>query len=141
MESKNHVRVDEELLEFDDDLRCYNDSPFSGIGYENYPNGNLKTETLYKDGFQHGLSREWYPTGEIKSEFFWKKGSRYSKRQEWHRNSNIKSIANYEWGIELDNKEWDENGNLIKSEIIDPNSPNYFLLLKYREINHENKND
>lgn len=54
----------------------------------------------------------------------------------WHPNGSVKSIAHYEFGLELDYKEWDENGQLIDRRELDPNDP---LLLKLRRIYDENE--
>ncbi len=133
--AKNN-RIEEDMLEFDDDVKCYNGVPFTGIGFEKYPNGNLKSETPYEDGFQSGTSREWYSTGQTMCELEWKKGARFSKRKCWYQNGVVKSVSNYEWGIELNYKEYNEKGELVTDRELDPNSPDsqYAVLLKFRQV-------
>ncbi|BAH45442.1 toxin-antitoxin system YwqK family antitoxin [Brevibacillus brevis] len=127
--------VDEEMLDYDDDIRTYCDQPFTGIGYVKYPNGVTKRETHYKDGFPHGFRREWFPNGKIQTEYELRRGKVHGRRTYWHSNDSIRSIGHYEWGVELDYTEWSENGELIEKRKLDPESPdsNYKILLKFRE--------
>ncbi|PCN42172.1 hypothetical protein B9C88_22340 [Brevibacillus laterosporus] len=127
--------VDEEMLDYDEDIRTYYDHPFTGIGYIKHPNGVTKRETQYKDGLPHGFRREWFSNGKIKTEYELKRGRVHGRRTCWHSNNSIKSIAHYEWGVELDYTEWNENGELIEKRKLDPESPdsNYKILLKFRE--------
>jgi antitoxin component YwqK of YwqJK toxin-antitoxin module len=43
------------------------DTPINGIVYSRYPNGELKSSILYKDGVKKGFEIEYYEDGEIKS--------------------------------------------------------------------------
>ncbi|WP_028590068.1 toxin-antitoxin system YwqK family antitoxin [Paenibacillus massiliensis] len=134
--------VDEEMLDYDDDLRIYDDELFTGIGYSNHPNGVIKRKTNYKNGLPHGIRKEWYSDGEIQSEYELKRGRIHGCRTCWHSNGSIKSIAHFEWGIELDYTEWDQNGKLIEKRELDPKSPdsNYDVLLKFREYYSKQEN-
>lgn len=130
------LRVEESELEYDGDLRCYDDLPFSGVGYEVYQNGALKAETTYVDGLPSGACREWYPDGKSMSEIECKKGMKFGLCRHWSSNGSLRSEAHYEWGIELDYAEWDETGKLVLERKLDPESPesNYGILQKFRRV-------
>jgi antitoxin component YwqK of YwqJK toxin-antitoxin module len=112
--------VDEELLKWDEDVVCYNGKPFTGVGYERHPNGAIIRETPYKNGFPHGIIREWDPTGQLIFEGECKNGKAHGRFTYWYPDGTVKSIAHYEWGVQVDYKEWDEEGRLIKDERKDP---------------------
>jgi antitoxin component YwqK of YwqJK toxin-antitoxin module len=63
------VRVNEDLFDFDDDVRLYEGKPFTGIAFGEYPNSKLKRELPYKDGFPEGLCREWHSNGQLEREW------------------------------------------------------------------------
>ena len=44
----------------------HNNKLYSGIGFEVYPNGNLKYESNFKDGRYHGLQKGWHENGQLK---------------------------------------------------------------------------
>jgi antitoxin component YwqK of YwqJK toxin-antitoxin module len=101
----------------------------------------IKSETIYKDGFQFGLSQEWYPSGQLKWEFYWKKGERFSESKEWHPSGKLKSLKKIEWGIQISYDEWDEIGNLVETDRIDSRPGDYSLLERFRQINIEKQSD
>ena len=129
-------RVSEDQLEFDEDIRCLDGKPFTGIGCEYFPDSTLKSETPYKDGWVHGLAKEWYPGGQLLSECHCRRGVKFGRYREWHPNGELKIDANYELGIELEYLEWDEGGELKKQRKLDPDSPNsnYKSLQKLRSV-------
>jgi antitoxin component YwqK of YwqJK toxin-antitoxin module len=131
-----YPRVNEDLLDYDDDLRTYEDEPFTGVGYARFPDGKLRSETSYRNGLPHGLVKKWDSSGRILSECECRRGMKYGRYREWHPNGCLKIDATYEWGIELSYSEWDEAGELLQTRVLDPNAPdsNYKILLKFRKI-------
>lgn len=138
----NDNRVNEDSLEYDDDMRMYNGTPFTGVGYETYENGNLKSETTYLNGFQNGISKEFYPDGNLKSEHILRNCEPFSHSTYWHSNRVMKSNAQYEWGIEIEYKEWTDRGELVINRKLDDSSSDsqYGLLEKFRKVYGENRN-
>ncbi|CAH2214824.1 toxin-antitoxin system YwqK family antitoxin [Tepidibacter aestuarii] len=116
--------INVELLEYIycGDMLFYKEKPFTGLRYELYPEGQLRSLTPYENGFNNGICREWYTTGELMCEYESKRGVNNGSKTYWHQNGLIKSIANYELGIELDYKEWNGKGNLVKSRKFDPDN-------------------
>ncbi len=62
-----------------------------GLHKEYYDNGNLKSEVIYRNGTQEGIAKIYYPSGRLRSEGIFKNGKI------------------------IDIKEFDENGNFMKS--------------------------
>ena len=89
------LRVLDDLLEYDGDVRLWNGKPFTGIGYDEYPNGQLEYENNYRDGLPVGLQREWFPNGQIKKEVHAISGLGSSKVTIWHANSQIQLNIGY----------------------------------------------
>jgi antitoxin component YwqK of YwqJK toxin-antitoxin module len=119
------IIFDEALLEFNDDQRIYNGNPFTGVAYEEYPNGILKREITYKDGFENGLCRDWYPSGQLKCEWNALRGRAKGKLTKWHENGTIKAISEHDFGLELKYQEWTSDGQLVTARQIDTNSNLY----------------
>jgi len=131
-EKNSDLRVREDDLGADGDIVLYNGVPFTGIGYDLHPDGKLAHEVAYKDGFPDGVWREWYVSGQTKLESECRKGLKHGRTTYWFPNGAVKSVANFELGIKLNGKEWNEAGNLVKEYEILPGSPNYKLLESFR---------
>jgi antitoxin component YwqK of YwqJK toxin-antitoxin module len=135
--------VAEDALEFDGDLRCLDGVPYTGSGVDYYRSGGVRAVTNYKDGFEHGLVCEWDEGGRLQRECHARRGMKYGAEKTWHENGKLKSEANFEWGVELDYVEFDENGGLVKRRVLDENSPDssYKILLKFRAAYAKNAGD
>ncbi len=93
--------------------------PFSGIAYELYPEGNIRGYTEYNEGYQYGDDVTFYPSGRLQ------RYSRYTNTEnyiyEWYENgtvsfikqNNRKDVPHY-----YRNKEYDENGSIIKQSVV-----------------------
>lgn len=119
------------------DAILYNGVLYTGIGYELYGNGNLKSLSYYKDGYEYGVTKRWYIDGTLKEEEEMLHGQKNGKNTIWHQNGKVNSIAMYEYGIELEYQEWDEDGNLLAQRVMDEKDPSslYNALVKLRDIN------
>jgi antitoxin component YwqK of YwqJK toxin-antitoxin module len=126
-------RINEELLDYDDDQSLHEGLPFTGIGYLEYPDRSLKKESIYVDGYEQGLCREWYPNKQLKREWTADHGTAVGEVKTWYEDGKIKSIALYEFGIEILFKEWDERGILTAKREIDINSELYEYLMTKRD--------
>jgi antitoxin component YwqK of YwqJK toxin-antitoxin module len=79
-----------------------------------YKNGNLKSETVYKDKSTINRNeKEWYENGKIKNEIGYKKDKMHGKLRRWYKNGQKESECEYfegephgRWSF------WDENGQL-----------------------------
>ena len=78
-----------------------------------YPNGRLKYEAFNRDGSREGKFTAWDSNGGL-----WYQGYEYHGKPEstltyWHPNGKMKSQALFRDGIQLERKDWDENGRLL----------------------------
>lgn len=108
--------------------------PFTGLTYELYDNGNLIYYSFYKDGFSHGDEMWFYRSGNIKRIEYKKYGRVRGKDEIWYESGKVKSLAEYEFGVCLNYKEWDEDGKLI-NEKIEPTENEKKRLLREKEWN------
>jgi antitoxin component YwqK of YwqJK toxin-antitoxin module len=113
---KDLPRVLDEQLEYDDDINLLNGVPYTGIGYQKYPNGQLEYESIYREGLPEGLQREWFPSGQLKSECHAVRGLGPSKIITWYESGQVQSMALYDIGIMIEQKEWGEDGELLKDK-------------------------
>jgi antitoxin component YwqK of YwqJK toxin-antitoxin module len=123
--------------EWDDDILCYDGVPFTGMVQDRYPDRVLESEEHYRDGFVQNY-KKWYPTGKLKEELLCLLFSPYSVCKYhksihtcWHPNGSVKSICHYEYGLEVEYNEWDEEGKLVENRMRDPNDK---LWVKLRKI-------
>ena len=128
-------RVKASELEYPGDGFYYlNQIPFTGIAIT-YSKGNWEKSAIsYEEGLRSGPTVEWYQPGQkmIESSYF--KGALHGRAQEWHRNGQLAEDGEYEYGITLWEKNWDENGVLKKDYVLKESDQNYQSLLKYRQI-------
>ena len=127
-------RVNEEDLDWDDDVRVLGGTPYSGIAFLLYPDGSRKREVTYQNGFAEGNCREWHLNGNLKREWFAERGRATGKIKEWHADGTVKSIGEYEFGAELQYDEWDESGDLSIHRQIDENSELFKYVQRMRGL-------
>jgi antitoxin component YwqK of YwqJK toxin-antitoxin module len=126
------MRVSLELLEYDDDVRTLDGKPFTGIGFDVYPDGQLRSEVPYIEGFAEGIYREWHPNGVLKEEWQACHGCAEGIVKTWHDNGVIRSEEEVQFGAELAFDEWDREGRHIASRRIDEKSELFKYLLVMR---------
>ncbi len=108
------LRVPEDELETDLDwLTVWQGQPFTGIVYAVTPDGQLG-EIEYVAGVQHGLARDWYPSGQLHSEDTYVNGQARGLCREWFENGALKKEQVIENAILLQERIWDEAGNLLR---------------------------
>lgn len=107
-------RVDCEEMGWDCDMRTLDGKPFTGVGFENCPNGVLGFEATFVNGFREGLVRYWYPNGNMETEFYAVRGQAVGTVLNWHSNGILKSLTRVEFGMELECFEWNVAGELIE---------------------------
>ena len=115
-------RINENELDWDDDVSVFHGIPYTGIAFSTYPNGALKREFPYRDGFHEGHCREWFENGFLKREWISKRGRAEGEIREWHPTGTIKSIGIYEFGAEIEFTEWSPSETIILRRKLDENS-------------------
>jgi antitoxin component YwqK of YwqJK toxin-antitoxin module len=129
------MRVSYDELDYSDySVYTYEDQPFTGMAYENFPNGHLLAEDSYVEGVRQGISKKWYPSGVLYYECYYKYGALHGICREWYENGVLKSDFLYEYGILVKGKSFGEDGNLTKDYHIKDDDPNLEILKKYRSL-------
>jgi antitoxin component YwqK of YwqJK toxin-antitoxin module len=130
------ARVEGDDLEWEGQLQTWKGEPFTGIEVWRFPDGVIDSESTYKDGLKDGLSRTWDEHGQLRSQFTCRLGAMYGNCRKWHANGRLAEDGNYEWGVRLNEKEYNEQGTLINEFVMDPADPTsqYRILLKFRDV-------
>jgi antitoxin component YwqK of YwqJK toxin-antitoxin module len=126
------LKIHEDALEYEDDALVFNGQPFTGIGYAKFQNGKLRREVKYVNGFPEGCCREWYENGQVSKEWVAEKGVAPAKTMEWYENGQMKSLCLREHGIELEYKEWKDDGEISVERTLKEGSPMHKVLLRNR---------
>lgn len=128
-------RVEGDDLEWEGQLQTWNDEPFTGIEVWRFPSGAIESETTYRDGLSDGLSRSWDEQGRLRSQFTCRLGAMHGNCRKWHGNGQLAEDGNYEWGVRINEREYNEHGALISEFALDPADPSsqFGILLKFRE--------
>jgi len=87
--------------------------PFTGIAYELHPNGQVWSEVEMMEGMENGIVRQWYASGKQRLDGYGKQVERYSWSKEWFENGVLKRVSISEWNVQIKEKIWDEQGQLI----------------------------
>jgi hypothetical protein len=117
------VNIDDVVLV--DDLYEYQDRPFTGRAREYSPDGVLIGELDFVDGMLDGDSRGWYPSGQLKDEEHFRANGRHGLAKEWYESGKAKRETLFEHSIVVRDREWDENGNVIRDYVLDENAPQF----------------
>lgn len=132
--STQSKRVYEDDLHYENDALTLDGEPFTGIGYAEFPNGKLRREVTYVNGFPEGHCCEWYENGQISKEWIAERGVASSKTTEWYENGQIKSLCIREHGVELEYKEWSKDADLVTERNLVEGSPMHQVLLRMRKL-------
>jgi antitoxin component YwqK of YwqJK toxin-antitoxin module len=127
-------RVHEDNLHYENDALVLSGELFTGIGYADFSNGELRREVHYVNGFPEGLCREWHENGQISKEWLAERAVAPSKTTEWYENGQIKSLSLREHGVELEYKEWSQDGELVVERALVEGSPMHQVLLRMRQL-------
>jgi antitoxin component YwqK of YwqJK toxin-antitoxin module len=126
------ARIPDSELEFDDELIYrWHGSLFTGVGYEDVPGVGL-SEISYRCGVQEGPARDWYPSGVLKAESHFHDNVLHGITREYAENGILTKESFQEYGILVNRRERDENGDMIPTFALDPADQAYNLLERYR---------
>ena len=121
--------VDEDDLDWDEDVSVYEGAPYSGRARQFFPDGSIKRELVYVDGFGLGRCREWYPSGRLRREWNATRGVPEGEVREWHENGSLKSVSLIEFGAEVRFTAWNSAGDLVANRELSGDSE----LMRYIE--------
>lgn len=126
------LRIPEEELDEEGDRRLFQGKTFTGVAYDNFPDGSPACEIDFQDGLPHGIWREWRAPGRLLFESHCLHGLKHGVTVEWKDDGRtVESV--YEYGVALKRTERDRAGNTLKEESIDPGSPAFQLVLDARQ--------
>jgi antitoxin component YwqK of YwqJK toxin-antitoxin module len=90
------------MLTLEDDgdgglIQCKRGSkePFTGMTYNFWNNGQLSSETHWKEGIKHGKERSWYSNGKKMSEVEWEWSSQVSEKRWKVTGEELNSLEEY----------------------------------------------
>lgn len=126
------VPFDELDLSSDSNLLTYKGEPFTGIAYELGPNGELVSEVSYVEGQKSGLSKDWSSRGHLLREQSYIFDSLHGLSREWHDDESPKRESHYELGICTREREWRQNGELVRDFVLGEENPQFVTLQKLR---------
>lgn len=93
--------------------KFYNGQPFTGKIQAFYPNGNLEAEEEYIDSHKNGRQIYYYENGQIEEDYYFKFNQFYGICKTYYESGVLKTyIECNEYGFKLEEKHYDENGNL-----------------------------
>lgn len=119
----------------DNDRRYYLDNkPFTGVAITLNKDGKLKSEVTYREGLPWGPTKEWYRTGQPMVDSTLLMGQLHGRAREWHANGQLAEDGEYEYGLTLWEKKWDENGRIINDYQMRESDPDYQTLQHYRAL-------
>jgi len=95
-------------------VQLYNEAPFTGMIYENYPNSSqILEEGEYVDGIIHGRQVEYWQNGKIKTEYWQKYDMLYKSTKRWNEEGNLIYEAEFtDEGVNLFAKKYSSQGQL-----------------------------
>ena len=127
------IDISGDNVEWLDIILCIDRIPITGMTYEHYDNGKMASEGEFVNGFTEGVQRDWYRNGNLKELSEFKHGSGYGFSIEFHESGRVKYVGHYEYGARLDEKEWSEDGELIRDYNVNDNAADLKLLESHRE--------
>ncbi|MGW3071324.1 toxin-antitoxin system YwqK family antitoxin [Kitasatospora sp. NPDC001132] len=127
-------RVPADRVDYEDDGLHYLDgAPFTGVAFTE-KGGALRSEATYREGLRWGPTKEWYPSGQPMVDSAFVRGALHGRAREWHRNGQLAEDGEYEYGIALWAKQWDENGVLEDDHTLTESNSDHQTLLRFRAL-------
>ncbi|MFB7918418.1 toxin-antitoxin system YwqK family antitoxin [Streptomyces sp. NPDC056061] len=127
-------RVPADRVDYEDDGLHYLDGvPFTGVAFTER-GGALRSEATYREGLRWGRTKEWYPSGRPMVDSMFARGELHGRAREWHRNGQLAEDGEYEYGIALWAKQWDESGVLEDDHMLTESDSDHRTLLHFREL-------
>jgi antitoxin component YwqK of YwqJK toxin-antitoxin module len=127
------LRVPEEALDYTDEGEFhFKGKPFTGIAFSLADGGSLEAEHEFREGLYSGLSRGWHPSGCLEYEATCSQGLVHGLRREWHESGRLAAEEAYEYGIRVEGRRWDAEGDLIEEYQLQDTDPAHRVLEAYR---------
>ena len=136
LKARQMQRVPESELRYDDAEGVYflHDEPFSGVAYTAYPSGAPMSESEYRYGLFSGVSRVWWESGALEGESHFALNVLHGQARLWHPNGQLVEDEDYEYGVLVRSRKWDESGVLTEEFELSESAPAYQTLLRARQV-------
>jgi hypothetical protein len=129
---RQEARVPDSELDFDADLIYrWRGKLFTGVGFEIDAAGGL-SEVRYRFGVQEGVARDWYPSGVLKGESYFHDNVNHGATREFAEDGSLIIECLYEYGILVERRERNKDGELAATFTIDAHGTTYSMLERYR---------
>jgi antitoxin component YwqK of YwqJK toxin-antitoxin module len=115
------------------------DQPFTGLAREYSKDGKLISETSYVNGLQDGIARYWYSTGELRGEETFKRNGRTGMSRWWYPSGKLQRETTFEHSICVVEKEWNEQGAIVRDFVLKKEDPLFEILEKSRELDKKKR--
>ena len=88
-----------------------------------FPNGQLSSKRIYKNGKLHSYQEGWHSNGKkrFKSQYY--KNIKIGKKLDWHDNGQLAHEISFKGGKEFQVKAWRRSGQIYANFIIKNNRP------------------
>jgi antitoxin component YwqK of YwqJK toxin-antitoxin module len=86
------------------------------------------------NGLQEGIARYWYPTGELRGEETFKRNGRTGVSGWWYPSGMLQRETTFEHSICVAEKEWNEQGAIVRDFVLKKEDPLFEILEKSREL-------
>jgi hypothetical protein len=115
----------------------YQGRPFTGVAYTLGPDGTVASEQEFREGLRWGFAWERYRSGQIYSETMFYRDVLHGRAKEWHKHGQLAEEGEYEYGITIWKKKWDEDGALVEEYELAEADSNFSLLQTLRRVYDE----
>jgi antitoxin component YwqK of YwqJK toxin-antitoxin module len=150
------------LGQYECDDKVDNDTTFTGVCKENYPNGKIHYSTTYKNGQKDGLYQEFYENGKLKAKAnysnweifgtalrYYSTGTREleiildslgnGSLKRYHKNGQVKQTGQFKLGFRVGLWiEYDSSGKIVSKKEKDEYN---WIVNKQKESDEKNNND
>jgi antitoxin component YwqK of YwqJK toxin-antitoxin module len=129
-------RISNDRLAYDEESGGFllDGEPFTGVGFSLYPDGSVRSEIAYRDGFFDGASKKWSADGILTGEQHFRRGAAHGEARKWRESGQLAEEGHYEYGIPISIKTWDADGAVTKDFKLTETNPNYQSLLRARQL-------
>lgn len=111
-----------------DGLHYYGGKPFTGLIVYDAPEGWVEGEEPHRDGLAWGTRRRWHAPNVLAEEAQLAHGAYHGVVRKWHENGVLADASNYEYGVRVSGRRWDETGNLIDDFQLEESDPAFEIL-------------
>ncbi len=92
---QKEVRVEKSKFKLVNRVFMLGDEKFTGVAYENYTDGTLKSEWTLLNGIEHGPGNTYYPNGQVDEKILWKDGEKDGPYEKYYDDGQLEVKAQY----------------------------------------------